>query len=140
MAAPKGHPKWGGRQAGTPNKANLEVRNRIEAEGDPVGFLIKVVKGHKIRGEHPSVDQRIRAAERLIAKVAPDLKAVEMAVDSDMEATISHDAHDKVLKLIDGKVRRGSVEGLKRAGLSDEQAHMALVRINDRGEAQQLQL
>ena len=117
MAAPKGHPRWGGRKAGTPNKANLEVRNRIEAEGDPVGFLIKVVKGHKIRGEHPSVDQRIRAAERLMAKVAPDLKGVEMIVDSEVEATISHDAHDKLLKLIDGKVKSGIFEGLKRSGL-----------------------
>ena len=105
MAAPKGHPRWGGRKAGTPNKANLEVRNRIEAEGDPVGFLIKVVKGHKIRGQHPSVDQRIRAAERLMAKVAPDLKAVEMVVESEVDATINHDAHDKLLKLMDSKVK-----------------------------------
>ena len=51
MAAPSGHPKWGGRQPGTPNKVNLEVRNRIEAEADPVGFLIKIVKGAKMRGE-----------------------------------------------------------------------------------------
>ena len=127
MAAPKGHPRWGGRKAGTPNKANLEVRNRIESEGDPVGFLIKVVKGHKIRGEQPSVDQRIRAAERLMAKVAPDLKAVEMTVDSEVEATINHDAHEKLLKLMDSKVKSGIFEGLKRTGLSDEQAHLAMV-------------
>ena len=114
--------------AGTPNKANLEVRNRIEADGDPVGFLIKVVKGHNVRGDHPSVDQRIRAAERLLAKVAPDLKAVEMTIESEVEATINHDAHDKVLKLIDGKVKCGIFEGLKRSGLSDEQAHLAMVR------------
>jgi hypothetical protein len=126
MAAPKGHPKWGGGQAGTPNKANIKVRNRIEAEGDPVGFLIKVVKGNKIRGQHPTVDQRIRAAERLMAKVAPDLKGVEMIVDSEVEATISHDAHDKLMKLIDGKVKSGIFEGLKRTGLNDKQAHMAM--------------
>ena len=132
MAAPKGHPKWGGRRAGTPNKANIEVRNRIEAEGDPVGFLIKVVKGNKIRGQHPTVDQRIRAAERLMAKVAPDLKGVEMIVDSEVEATISHDAHDKLMKLIDGKVKSGIFDGLKRTGISDEQAHLAMVRSVER--------
>ena len=132
MAAPKGHPRWGGRKAGTPNKANLEVRNRIEAEGDPVGFLIKVVKGHKIRGEHPSVDQRIRAAERLMAKVAPDLKAVEMVVESEVDATTNHDAHDKLLKLMDSKVKSGIFEGLKRTGISDEQAHLAMVRSVER--------
>jgi len=74
------------------------------------------------------VDQRIRAAERLLAKVAPDLKAVEMTIESEVEATINHDAHDKVLKLIDGEVKCGIFEGLKRFGLSDEQAHLAMVR------------
>ena len=122
MAAPKGHPKWGGRMPGTPNKVNIEVRNRIEMDADPVGFLIKVVKGLKIRGEHPSMDQRIRAAERLLAKVAPDLKAIEMSIDAEVETTIDQTAREKLFKLIEGKVNSGIREGLKRAGMSDEQA------------------
>ena len=126
MAAPSGHPKWGGRQPGTPNKVNLEVRNRIEAEADPVGFLIKIVKGAKMRGEHPSMDQRIRAAERLLAKVAPDLNAVEMSIDTEVETTIDPTAREKLLKLIDGKVSYGIREGLKRSGMSDEQARSAM--------------
>jgi len=126
MAAPPGQPKWGGRQPGTPNKVNLEVRNRIEAQADPVGFLIKIVKGAKMRGEHPSMDQRIRAAERLLAKVAPDLNAVEMSIDTDVETTIDPTAREKLLKLMDSKVNYGILEGLKRAGMSDEQARSAM--------------
>ena len=95
MAAPTGHPKWGGRRAGTPNRVNVDVRNRIEAEADPVGFLIKVVKGSKIRGENPSMAQRIRAAERLLAKVVPDLKAVEMSIEAEIVRCLD-DAATKV--------------------------------------------
>ena len=126
MAAPKGHPKWGGRRAGTPNKVNLDVRSRIEAEADPVGFLIKVVKGSKIRGEKPSMAQRIRAAERLLAKVVPDLKAVEISIEAEVETAIDQTAREKLFKLIEGKVNSGIREGLKRAGMSDQQARMAM--------------
>ena len=126
MAAPTGHPKWGGRRAGTPNKVNLDVRSRIEAEADPVGFLIKVVKGSKIRGENPSMAQRIRAAERLLAKVVPDLKAVEMSIEAEVETSIDQTAREKLFKLIEGKVNSGIREGLKRAGMSDEQTEAAM--------------
>jgi hypothetical protein len=126
MAAPKGHPKWGGRIPGTPNKVNIEVRNRIEMDADPVGFLIKVVKGSKIRGEHPSMDQRIRAAERLLAKVVPDLKAVELSIDTEIEPSINQTAREKLLKLVESKVNYGILEGLKSVGMSDEQARAAM--------------
>ena len=74
MAAPIGHQKWGGRRAGTPNKVNVEVRSRIEVEADPVGFLIKVVKGRKVRGEYPTTEQRMRAAEKLLGKIVPEVR------------------------------------------------------------------
>ena len=130
MAAPKGHPKWGGRMIGTPNKVNIDVRNRIEMDADPVGFLIKVVKGLKIRGEHPSMDQRIRAAERLLAKVAPDLKAIEMSIDTEIEPSIDQTAREKLLKLVESKVNYGILEGLKSVGMSDEQARSAIADSN----------
>ena len=44
-------PTVSGRALGTPNKVNLEVRNRIESEADPVGFLIQVIKGLSINFE-----------------------------------------------------------------------------------------
>ena len=130
MAAPKGHPKWGGRRAGTPNKVNLDVRSRIEAEADPVGFLIKVVKGSKIRGENPSMAQRIRAAERLLAKVVPDLKAVELSIEAEIETSIDQTAREKLLKLVESKVNYGILEGLKSVGMSDEQARSAMADSN----------
>ena len=72
------------------------------------------------------MDQRIRAAERLLAKVAPDLKAVEMSIDAEVETTIDPTAREKLLKLIGGKVSYGIREGLKRSGMSDEQARSAM--------------
>ena len=37
MAAPKGHPRWGGRQAGTPNKLTATAREAIEKAFDGIG-------------------------------------------------------------------------------------------------------
>jgi hypothetical protein len=36
MAAPKGHAKYGGRVAGTPNKATAEIRDLARADGPAV--------------------------------------------------------------------------------------------------------
>jgi hypothetical protein len=36
MAAPKGHAKYGGRLAGTPNKATAEIRDLARADGPAV--------------------------------------------------------------------------------------------------------
>ena len=126
MAAPAGHPKWGGRALGTPNKVNLEVRNRIESEADPVGFLIKVIKGHKIKGECPTLTQRMRAAEKLLSRVMPELKAVEMSVEAEVVPAIDQQAREKVLKLIDNKIQHGAYEALKTMGLSDAEAYKAM--------------
>ena len=49
-----------------------------------------------------------------------------MVVESEVDATINHDAHDKILRLIDNKVKSGIFEGLKRTGLSDKQAHITM--------------
>jgi hypothetical protein len=37
MAAPKGHPRWGGRQRGTPNKVTAAAREAIELAFDNIG-------------------------------------------------------------------------------------------------------
>ena len=92
MAAKIGHPKWGGRQAGTPNKVTIAERARIQEQGDPVGFLIKIVKGRKVRGEYPTIAQQMRAAEKLMGKVVPELKAVELSLDSSSDAGIGEEA------------------------------------------------
>jgi hypothetical protein len=78
MAAPKCHPRWGGRKKGTPNRINAAARDRIEKEADPVGFLCLIIRGHEIDGSKPTLDQRLNAAKVLAGKVLPDLRAVEI--------------------------------------------------------------
>ena len=81
---PKGHPRTGRRQKGTPNRTTVELREQITA-ARPVEFLIKVAEGRRIRiGPHgpgepsyayPSLEQRLLAAELLMKKILPDLTA-----------------------------------------------------------------
>jgi|AACY02.3.fsa_nt_gi hypothetical protein len=73
--------KYGGRKKGTPNKATAAVRERIEAEADPIGFMTRIVNGEEIDGERPTLDQRAHAARWLGAKVAPDAKASPVRFD-----------------------------------------------------------
>lgn len=88
----KGTAKTGGRQKGTRNKLTVDAKARIEKEADPLGFLIKLVRGEKIKvgaaGNpvveielYPTMEQRQRAAEKLLAKIVPDMKALEVAGD-----------------------------------------------------------
>jgi len=78
--------KTGGREAGTPNKVTLAMRERIEREADPIGFLCSVMAGEKIKSAVqkdsdaepveviPTLDQRISAANVLVRKTVPDAK------------------------------------------------------------------
>jgi len=79
MAAPKGHSRWGGRKRGVPNAVNVQTRNEIGEQADPIGFLCEIVNGQEIDGERPTLDQRMQAARILAGKVLPDLRAVEVA-------------------------------------------------------------
>jgi len=46
MGAPKGHPQWGGRKKGTPNKSTSYLQERCEALGvDPFEILIRFAAG-----------------------------------------------------------------------------------------------
>jgi hypothetical protein len=86
--------KTGGRQKGSQNKVNVATRERIERECDPIGFMMRVVKGEAVEAAlplkderdriekvqiFPTVEQRIAAAEYLGRKVMPDLKATEIS-------------------------------------------------------------
>ena len=73
------------RALGTPNKVNLEVHNRIESEADPVGFFDKgCQRTQDQRQIYPTLTQQIWAAEKLLSKVMPELKAVEISVAADV--------------------------------------------------------
>jgi hypothetical protein len=45
MAAPKGHPRWGGRQVGSVNKAVAEARARAADDGElPLDYMLRVMR------------------------------------------------------------------------------------------------
>lgn len=87
--------KTGGRKAGTPNKVNAATRDRIEAEGDPVGLLIAIAKGDPLKAApvkdaadavetYPTTDQRLNAARWLGERLVPPAKsrAVQFSMPS----------------------------------------------------------
>ncbi len=88
---PKGYPRSGGRQPGTPNKVSQLGRDFIIKRGAPIEILCKIAKGEKVlaaadsaraaqrNGVYPTIDQRLAAARILAAKIVPDLKSVEHA-------------------------------------------------------------
>jgi hypothetical protein len=80
---PPGQPKTGGRIKGTPNKINAAVRERIEQEADPIGFLCRIVRGDPVPypdGEmvRPALEHRVDAAKVLARKLVPDAHHLEL--------------------------------------------------------------
>ncbi len=86
---PKGYPKTGGRQKGTPNRRTVQTRDRIQELADPIAFLADVMAGKRMvaAGEtgdakktwcYPTVAQRVQAGETMMRKLLPDLKATEL--------------------------------------------------------------
>ncbi len=87
---PKGYPKSGGRQRGTPNRSTAQTRDRIKELADPIAFLADVMAGKRMvaAGEpgdmkktwcYPTLTQRVQASETLLRKLLPDLKATELS-------------------------------------------------------------
>lgn len=76
---PKGLPRTGGRQKGTPNRLTTDAKLRIDRSGDPIGFLCKIVRGRPIKGEAPTLEMRLTAAAKLLDKIAPTLKSAEVS-------------------------------------------------------------
>lgn len=86
---PKGLPRTGGRQKGTPNRLPAAQREVIASKYRPAEFLGRIVLGQRQRvgppagpGQpqyaYPTLAQRLQAAEILLAKTLPDLKANEL--------------------------------------------------------------
>lgn len=80
---PNGRPKG-------PSAHTRAMRERIEAECDPVGFLSSVMKGERLpytddaggEAHHtPTMEQRISAARTLTGKLVPDAKDRPIAFD-----------------------------------------------------------
>jgi len=70
---PKGYPKTGGRQKGTPNKATAARAAEIAASGlTPLDFMLKVM-----RDENELPDVRLDAAKAAAPYVHPRLATIE---------------------------------------------------------------
>lgn len=87
---PKGLPKTGGRQKGTKNHVTPDLRQELMQRANPVRFLADVMQGRRVRvgpqagpgpveWQYPSLDQRVKAANTLLSKLLPDLKATELS-------------------------------------------------------------
>lgn len=86
---PKGYPRTGGRQKGTPNKLTADLKEQILARGKPVELLCNVARGLRVRTGpqagpatkwvYPELSERLAAAKILIGKVIPDLKGQEIS-------------------------------------------------------------
>jgi len=90
-----------GRPKGSRNRDKLATIDRINQEGDPIGFLCRVVKGRKIYAAprdgstarswiFPTLDQRKDAAATLARKVIPDMRPsdIGIAINRDGDVTL----------------------------------------------------
>ncbi len=83
--------KTGGRRPGSLNRVTALIRERIEQEADPIGFLARVARGETIEGPAqpgapasvviPTLDQRMTAAMKLADKVVPPAKSLPISLD-----------------------------------------------------------
>lgn len=78
-----------GRKKGVPNKITTDVKETILKRGRPLELLCDVARGIKIRVGaqagpekvfvYPTLPDRIRAAETLLSKIVPSVKASEIS-------------------------------------------------------------
>lgn len=98
--------KTGGRKPGSVNKANALIRDRIETQADPIGFLTRIMRGEEIecapprlsgsRGGdpvavpegvlptmrvRPTLDQMQAAANKLADKLLPNPRSRAVPID-----------------------------------------------------------
>lgn len=77
MAKHGGKREGAGKPKGAPAKVTASIRKEIE-DADPIGFLIKAMKGECVGGEVLKYKERADCAQFLAKKIVPDLKSVEM--------------------------------------------------------------
>lgn len=78
MAAPKGHPKYGGRAKGTPNKSTQNLLDICEQEGiEPFRAMLRAFKDI----EDPV--RQVDALEKICQYLYPKRKAIELSTDED---------------------------------------------------------
>lgn len=89
MARPKGSPKLGGRQKGTPNRATAAKAAEIAESGlTPLDYMLGI-----LRDEDMSTESRFEAAKAAAPYVHPKLANV------DVNGEMKHSADDSLAKL-----------------------------------------
>lgn len=84
MARPKGSPKFGGRQKGTPNKATSAQKAAMAASGlSPLDYMLSV-----LRDETQESDKRLEAAKAAAPYVHARLSTVDANISGDVGLTV----------------------------------------------------
>lgn len=87
VGRPKGIPKTGGRQKGTPNKATLEVAQKLAAWGyDPFKGMVKLATDPSVAPDiqarmHSELAQYIAPKRKAVEHSGPNGDAIEHAID-----------------------------------------------------------
>jgi hypothetical protein len=79
MGRPKGLPKSGGRQKGSPNKRTADLQAAVEASGEtPVDYMLRVMRDKTV--DH---DRRDDMAKAVAPYIHAKLAALQVAGDPD---------------------------------------------------------
>lgn len=106
MAAPKGHPKYGGRTKGTPNKKTQSLFDKCEAHGfDPFEALLEMAQ--------ENIDPQIKlgALKEVCSYLYPKRKAIEHSGLTDPKIL---DELEKLSQLSEDELREVAKEELKK--------------------------
>lgn len=109
MAAPKGHPKWGGRQKGTPDKKTAEFRQQVVASGlTPLEVMLSNMRHWLEKGERDK-------AQRCAADAAPYLHAKLSSIDA--KVAVSQDPREMTEAELLAIIAAEEQEKLKESGI-----------------------
>lgn len=118
MGAPKGHPNWGGRPKGSPNKNNLRCREAVDGYLGRSLFEEILETARKINNPK----DRIEAIAIILPYYAPKLEAI--AIQADINTNQIEGTNEQAIKFVEavvsGSDRPGSsisVEAAVQEGL-----------------------
>lgn len=109
MAAPKGHPRYGGRKKGTPNKSSTANKERFkEVNLDPFEEMLALAQ----QAEDPNI--RFGMMKELAQYCYPKLKSIEISGDIDVDLAQKASEYAKLSKEEQIELMEQEVSRLKR--------------------------
>lgn len=106
MAAPKGHPRYGGRKKGTPNKNTQDLFATCEKHGlDVFGSMVKIA----VETEDPIL--RFGFLKEIAQYLHPKRKALEVSGDMDVELAqkaqqVAELSTEEQIELLEAELKR----------------------------------